>query len=134
MGVHGLAAHSFRLLDSRRQHYFHLPQMVRNCSAVTGACMLVRTARFWEVGGFEEQHLPMAFQDVDLCLKMHEKGYRIIYTPHAKLYHHESASKTMIAYPSEIDFMKERWSSYILDDPFYNPNLTRVGEGYTLPE
>jgi GT2 family glycosyltransferase len=94
--------------------------------------MLVRTTTFFEVAGFEEEHLPAAFQDVDLCLKMHEKGYRQIYTPHARLYHHESASKTFIAHQSEIDYMKARWSKYIIDDPYYNPNLTRQGEGYTL--
>jgi GT2 family glycosyltransferase len=133
MGVYGLAAHSFRFLDAAQHHYFHLPQVVRNCSAVTGACMLVRRETFWEVGGFDEQHLPIAFQDVDFCLKLHEKGYRIIYTPHARLQHHESATKTMVAYPREIDYMQQRWASYILDDPYYNPNLTRTGEGYTLP-
>ncbi len=133
MGVYGLAAHSFRLLDASQHHYFHLPQVVRNCSAVTGACMLVRREPFWEVGGFDEQRLPIAFQDVDFCLKLHEKGYRIIYTPHARLYHHESATKTTVAYPGEIDYMQQRWAPYILDDPYYNPNLTRMGEGYTLP-
>lgn len=133
MGVYGLAAHSFRFLDAAQHHYFHLPQVVRNCSAVTGACMLVRRETFWEVGGFDEQHLPIAFQDVDFCLKLHEKGYRIIYTPHARLQHHESATKTTVAYPREIDYMQQRWAPYILDDPYYNPNLTRRGEGYTLP-
>jgi GT2 family glycosyltransferase len=133
MGVYELAGHSFRMLDSGQSHYFHLPEVVRNCAAVTGACMLVRSSTFWEVGGFEEQHLPTAFQDVDLCLKMHQKGYRIIYTPHAKLYHHESATKTNVAYHSEIVYMQDRWSNFIRDDPYYNPNLTRLGEGYTLP-
>ena len=130
MGLYGLAGHSFRLLDSREAHYFHLPKITRNCSAVTGACLLTRAKVFWEVDGFEERELPMAFQDVDLCLKLHERGYRIIYTPHARLYHHESATKTMIAYQAEIDFMKTRWRQYIDDDPYYNPNLTRSSEGY----
>ena len=85
MGLYGLAGHSFRLLDSRESHYFHFPMITRNCSAVTGACLLTRAKVFWEVDGFEERELPMAFQDVDLCLKLHEHGYRIIYTPHTKL-------------------------------------------------
>jgi len=132
MGIYGLAGHSFRLLDSRESHYFHLPVLTRNCAAVTGACLLTRADVFWQVGGFEERELPMAFQDVDLCLKLHERGYRIIYTPHARLYHHESATKTLVAYQSEIDYMKTRWRRYIDDDPYYNPNLTRSGEGYAV--
>jgi GT2 family glycosyltransferase/SAM-dependent methyltransferase len=132
MGLYGLAGHSFRLLDSRQPHYFHLPALTRNCSAVTGACLLTRAQAFWEVEGFEERELPIAFQDVDLCLKLHERGYRIIYTPHAKLYHHESATKTLVAYPSEIEYMKKHWRHYIEDDPYYNPNLSRCSEGYTL--
>jgi GT2 family glycosyltransferase len=100
---------------------------------ISPSAVLVARSLFDEVGGFDEEHLPMAFQDVDLCLKMHEKGYRIIYTPHAKLYHHESATKTTIAYEREVDYMKNRWSTYIENDPYYNPNLTRFSEGYSLP-
>jgi GT2 family glycosyltransferase len=133
MGVSGLAGHSFRLLDSSVDHYFRLSGVVRNCAAVTGACMMIRRDTFWDVGGFDEENLPTAFQDVDLCLKLHEKGYRMIYTPHARLYHYESATKTIVALQAEMDYMHKRWERYILDDPYYNPNLTRLGEGYTLP-
>jgi GT2 family glycosyltransferase len=132
MGLYGLAAHSFRHLDSRVCHHFDMPTLTRNCLAVTGACLLTRTRVFWQVGGFDERELPTAFQDVDLCLKIYEQGYRIVYTPHARLYHHESATKTLVAYQSEIDCMKARWERYIDDDPYYNPNLTRTGEAYTL--
>ena len=65
--------------------------MTRNYSAVTGACLLTRREVFDEVGGFDEERLPVTFNDVDLCLKMRRAGYLIIYTPFAKLYHHESA-------------------------------------------
>jgi O-antigen biosynthesis protein len=132
MGVYGLAGHSFRLLDSRQSHYFHLPVMTRNCSAVTGACLLTRREVFWQVGGFDEANLPTAFQDVDLCLKMHEAGYRIVYTPHAQLYHYESASKKKVAFQTEVEYMQHRWLEYIDDDPYYNPNLTRAGESYSI--
>jgi GT2 family glycosyltransferase len=132
MGVYGLAGHSFRLLDSRQSHYFHLPVLTRNCSAVTGACLLTRREVFWQVGGFDEANLPTAFQDVDLCLKMHEAGYRIVYTPHAQLYHYESASKKKVAFQTEVEYMQHRWLEYVDDDPYYNPNLTRAGESYTL--
>ena len=132
MGVWGLAGHSFRHLDSREGYYFDLPALTRNCLAVTGACLLTRAQVFWQVNGFDELELPTAFQDVDLCLRIYEQGYRIVYTPHARLYHHESSTKAMDAYQSEIDYMKARWERYIDNDPYYNPNLTRTGEGYTL--
>ena len=67
-------------------------QMTRNYSAVTGACLLTRREVFEEVGGFDEERLPVTFNDVDLCLKMRRAGYLIVYTPFAKLYHHESAT------------------------------------------
>lgn len=131
LGPYGLAGHSFRFMTPER-HYFSLPKITRNCSAVTGACLLTRRETFWEVGGFEEVELPLAFQDVDFCLKLHKKGYRIIYTPHAMLYHYESATKTKVAFQYEIDYMKQHWGNYIVDDPHYNPNLTRNREDYSL--
>ena len=94
LGVFGTAGHCFKGIDADEQHYGDLPELVRNCLAVTGACLLVDRERFWEVGGFDEENLPIAFQDVDFCLKLHESGYRNIYTPHAELYHHEASSKS----------------------------------------
>jgi GT2 family glycosyltransferase len=85
------------------------------------------------VGGFDEENLAVAFQDVDLCLKICEKGYRIVYTPYARLCHHESATKTeKIPNPREVAYMQRRWRKYIDDDPYYNPNLTRNAEDYAL--
>jgi GT2 family glycosyltransferase len=132
LGIYGLAAHGFRLLDPKLDQYFHLHRMIRNASAVTGACLLMRRQVFEEVDGFNEEDLPTCFQDVDLCLKLHEKGYRIVYTPHAKMFHYESASKKVVAFESEIEYMKERWIHYIQDDPYYSPNLTRNSESYIL--
>ena len=135
LGVFGTAGHCFKGIDADEQHYGDLPELVRNCLAVTGACLLVDRERFWEVGGFAEENLPIAFQDVDLCLKLHEAGYRNIYTPHAELYHHEASSKSDAQYtPSdpEVAYMRSRWGKYIEDDPFYNPHLTREGEDFSL--
>ena len=132
LGIYGVGGHAFRLLDSREHHYFMFPEMTRNCSAVTGACLMTRRQSFEEVGGFDEQNLPTCFQDVDYCLKLEEKGYRIIYTPYAKLLHHESATKSSIAEGYEIEYMHKRWSRLIADDPYYNPNLSRRREDYSL--
>jgi GT2 family glycosyltransferase/2-polyprenyl-3-methyl-5-hydroxy-6-metoxy-1,4-benzoquinol methylase len=132
LGIYGIGGHAFRLLDSREHHYFMFPEMTRNCSAVTGACLMTRRQSFEEVGGFDEQNLPTCFQDVDYCLKLIEKGYRIVYTPYATLLHHESATKNSIAEGYEIEYMRKRWSRSIADDPYYNPNLSRRREDYSL--
>jgi GT2 family glycosyltransferase len=76
--------------------------------------------------------LPVAFNDVDLCLRIREAGYWIVYTPYAELYHHESVTKTMMSAPGELEFMKRRWGHVIRRDPFYNPHLTRASEDYAL--
>ena len=133
LGIYGVAGHSFRGLDGRRQHYFDFPDVIRNVSAVTGACLMVRAAVFHEVGGFDERRFAVAFNDVDLCLKIGQRGYRVLYTPHALLYHHEAFSKgerDIRPHPAEVAEMQARWGRLLADDPFYSPNLTREGESY----
>lgn len=136
MGVYGNCGHAFKnlpALPAGRSHYFDFPYLTRNCSAVTAACLLISRDKFWEVGGFDEKALAVAFQDVDLCLKLLDKGYRNVYTPYAVLYHYESATKTEVhPNPVEDHFMKRKWKGYIEYDPYYNPNLTRDEEGYKL--
>jgi predicted glycosyltransferase involved in capsule biosynthesis len=135
MGLYGNCSHAFKNLAAGRPHYFDFPELIRNCSAVTAACLLVGRDKFFQAGGFDETNLAVAFQDVDLCLKLIELGYRNVYTPYARLYHHESATKTeneKIPDPAEDAFMKKKWAGYIADDPYYNPNLTRRGEDFSL--
>ncbi|HWC14409.1 MAG TPA: glycosyltransferase [Actinomycetota bacterium] len=103
--------------------YFGLGEVVRDCSAVTGACMLTRSEVFRDVGGFDLS-MPVAFSDVDYCLRLRELGYSVIYTPYALLVHREGASRGKIT-PSEDEaaFLR-RWGTPALPaDPFYNPNL-----------
>lgn len=77
--------------------------IVRRVDAVTGACMLAKKDLFLELGGFDEENLPIAYNYVDYCLKLREKGFKIIWTPEAKLFHRESASrKSDIGYSGEI--------------------------------
>jgi glycosyltransferase involved in cell wall biosynthesis len=135
MGIYGNCSHAFKGLPGGGPHYFGLPNLIRNCSAVTAACMLIARDKFFEVGGFDEINLAVAFQDVDLCLKLLERGYRNVYTPYARLYHYESATKTeedKIPDPAEDNFMKKKWAKYIANDPYYNPNLTRRSEDFAL--
>ncbi|MGC9947964.1 MAG: glycosyltransferase [Bryobacteraceae bacterium] len=136
MGLYGNCSHAFKNLPGELPHYyFDFANLVRNCSAVTGACLLVARAKFFQAGAFDEVNLAVAFQDVDLCLKLLELGYRNVYTPYAKLYHYESATKTekdKIPDPAEDAFMKKKWARYIADDPYYNPNLARQKEDFSL--
>ena len=132
VGVGGIAEHAFRGLPAESPGVCRQLQMTRNYSAVTGACLLTRRDVFEEIGGFDEERLPVAFNDVDLCLKMRRAGYLIVYTPFAKLYHHESASRRRSVEALETEVMRERWSEYLKDDPYYNPNLSRERADFSL--
>ena len=108
-------------------------QTTANFSAVTAACMLLRKTVFEEVGGLDEENLKVAFNDVDLCLRIRERGYRIVYTPHASLYHHESMSRGYGGgNPAELLYMRERWGEVLDDDPYYNAHFSRGGGDYNL--
>jgi len=133
MGTYGTAGHAFRAMpESGGPYYYGFSHVVRNCSAVTGACMLVRRDVFERFGGFDEVNLPTCFQDTDFCLKLAESGLRIVYTPFARLYHYESASKRVITGHRELAHMQARWSTWIQNDPFYNPNLSRTSDSFEL--
>lgn len=136
--VAGLAGHA-HLGRMRGDHgYFGRASLVQAFSAVTGACLCIRTQLFVEAGGFDEL-LAVAFNDVDFCLRLHSKGLRNLYTPYAELYHHESATRgyedtpeKMIRFKQEAQILQERWMSLLVNDPCYNPNLTLSGEPFTL--
>ncbi len=135
MGLYDNCGHAFKGLDGAVSHYFDFPDVIRNVSAVTGACLMSRAEVFWKVGGFDEVQFAVAFNDIDLCLKIGNQGYRVLYTPHALLYHHEAFSKTskdLVPHPQEVEAMRLKWESIIDADPYYNPNLTRNDEDYSL--
>jgi GT2 family glycosyltransferase len=135
MGIFDNCGHAFKSMDGSIGHYFDFPDVVRNVSAVTGACLMTRSNVFWQADGFDETQFAVAFNDIDLCLKIGTFGYRILYTPHALLYHHESFSKTskdLTPHPAEVAAMRSKWSEVIAHDPYYNPNLTRNDEDYSL--
>ncbi len=133
MGVYDNCGHAFKGLDGSVPHYFDFSDVIRNVSAVTGACLMTRSEVFWQVGGFDEAQFAVAFNDIDLCLKIGKAGFRVLYTPHAVLYHHEAFSKTtkdLIPHPDEVAGMRSKWSTIIAHDPHYSPNLTRNDENY----
>jgi GT2 family glycosyltransferase len=119
--------------------YAHHLTVARNVSAVTGACLVMRRSVFDEVAGFEEQFAG-DFNDVDLCLKARQRGYQVIWTPHARLYHHECQTRGQIVNPTrhalyalERLLFLDRWGAVVArGDPFYNPNLNQDEADCTL--
>jgi len=133
MGVSGNCDHVFRNVPGHSQGYFGFIQMIRDCSAVTAACMLTRRDLFLQMNGFDEENLAVAFQDVDYCLRLGQAGYQVVYTPLCVLIHHESVTKVeKVPVRREIAYMKTKWADVIANDPFYNPNLTRSTLDYGL--
>src|SRR6516165_4647988 len=122
LGVNGIAQSAFRGFPAEHPVVNCQLQMIRNYSAVSSACLLVRREVFQQIGGFDEK-LSGALADVDLCLKMRRAGYRIVYTPLAKLYLDPSPSAGVDANAEVI--MRQRWSDVLERDPYYNPNLSR---------
>jgi GT2 family glycosyltransferase len=119
--------------------YFSRQHLAQNFSAVTAACMLVRKEVYQEVNGLDEINLPVAFGDVDFCLRLRRAGYRIVWTPHAEFFHHESASRGVEdtsdkqrRFLSEIEYMRETWGDLLVTDPYYNPNLSLDSDLFTL--
>jgi GT2 family glycosyltransferase len=138
VGLGGVAGHSHKHFPPNSPGYYYQLQTVNNYSAVTAACLMCRREVFEEVGGFEEE-LQIAFNDIDMCLKIADRGYRNIYLPHVALYHHESKSRGFEDTPEkqarfgkEIDYMRRKWKKVIAHDPCYSPNLTRDREDYSI--
>jgi GT2 family glycosyltransferase len=132
VGVGGVAEHAFRGLPAEDPGVCRQLQVTRNYSAVTAACMLTRRDVFDEVGGFDEEQLPVTYNDVDFCLKLRRAGYRVVYTPFAKLYHHESGTRRRTVEPLESGVIRERWPDVLKHDPYYNPNLSRERADFSL--
>ena len=98
---------------------------VHEVSAVTGACLTVTRSSYDRVGGLDEAYVPNAFGDVDLCLKLQALGLRNLFTPHAVLVHEESSSRGINHESFERQFMRQRWGSQLLNDPYVNPSFVR---------
>ena len=139
LGIGGVAGHAFRHFPGSHHGANGRAAMTQSVSAVTAACMVVRKSVCEAVGGFDADHLKVAFNDVDLCIKIREAGYRNVYTPWACLKHHESASRGTDESPekaarfrAEVETMSRRWGEILKHDPAYNPNLTLAGEDFSL--
>ncbi len=129
LGVDGLAGHVQRRLAGDDPGYLGSLAAMREVGAVTGACLAVEARKFVEVGGFDEVNLPIEYNDLDLCLRLTERGYACVFEPRARLIHHESASRGTNRlldgrYAGELAYIRERWASHLRDDPTYHPALS----------
>ena len=139
LGVGGWAGHAHKGFSADHPGYVGRAALLSSFSAVTGACMMVQKERFLAVGGFDEQAFGVACNDVDLCLRLRERGWKSVYVPWAVLYHHESATRgyedtpeKKARFQSEVARIWERWGPLMADDPAYNPNLTLMFEDFSL--
>ena len=148
VGLGQAAGHVLRFWDPDMADHFGPPgigrsRLVQNLSAVTAACLVVRKALYMQVGGLDEVEFPVAYNDVDFCLKLRQSGYRNVYTPFATLIHHESASRGLdhvsqeksARFARELANLQRRWATSDFTDPAYNPNFCVMGEdcAYSFP-
>ena len=139
IGMGGVAGTVFVGLQRGRTGYLHKAALLQDLSAVTAACLMMKRSVFDEVGGFEEK-LAVAFNDIDLCLRVGEAGYRVVYDPYAELYHDESLTRgpeddpaKVRRFQEEIEFMRTRYEGLLKrGDPYYNPNLSLKKWNYSL--
>lgn len=139
LGPGGLAVHANKGLPRGLNGYAGRAALLQGFSAVTAACLVVRKSLYEQVGGLDEEHLAVAYNDVDFCLRLRALGLRNVWTPYAELVHHESATRgDDLAAPHrerferERQFMFSRWQAVIDHDPAYNPNLRLDSEDMGL--
>ncbi|MDO4678921.1 MAG: glycosyltransferase family 2 protein [Blautia sp.] len=139
IGMGGIAGHMFVDMPADRTGYLHKASILQDMSAVTAACMMMKREAFDRAGGFTEE-LAVAFNDVDLCLKVRREGYLIVYDPYAQLYHMESKTRgaedskeKVQRFQTEIEYMRCHWIDILKNgDPYYNKNLSLTKWNYSL--
>ena len=139
LGIGGIAGHAFLGMDGNRSGYLHKASIQMDLSAVTAAAVMVRKSVFEEIGGFEEK-LAVAFNDIDLCLRIRQKDLLIVYDPFCEMIHYESKTRgaedtdeKARRFYTEIEYMRSHWIDVLKKgDPYYNPNLTLSKWNYSL--
>jgi GT2 family glycosyltransferase len=139
MGLGGLAAHAHWRFPRESLGYVARASLDQCYSAVTAACLAVKRADYFAVGGLNETELTVAYNDVDFCLKLLKLGRKNVWTAFAELYHHESATRGYETSPEKLErfhkeqaYMLKTWPDYISYDPAYNPNLTFGSADFAL--
>ena len=155
IGIGGIADHIFKNISIYDKTYMGRSEMVCDYNAVTAACLMTKRSVFDKVGGFDE-NIAVAFNDIDLCLKIRKLGYLIVYNPYSSFYHYESKSRgyedtkeKVERFNREFAFFVHRWKDKLNEiDEYYNPNLTlrqnnaalrnikyeKIGEPFPIPK
>jgi len=141
LGPGGIACHPFRLQSKQNGHYMARSQLMQNLTAVTAACMLTPATLYRSLGGLDEAHLAVAYNDIDYCLRICEAGYTVVYDPYAEFVHHESVSRgredtpeKQARFRGEKEYMQTRWQAWLNRDRAYNPNLTLAADNFAIAE
>src|SRR6266704_2139628 len=141
VGPGGCADHLHEALERDDPGYCNRAIVAQEVSAVTAACLMTWKHLYQRLDGLNAKHLKVAFNDVDFCLRVQEAGYRVIFTPHAELYHNESATRgqdrtwrKMRRTKREADYMRARWKARMGHDPYYNPNLSYRRPDFSLSD
>lgn len=139
LGIGGVAGHTHWRFPRDAHGYMGRLHLCQAVSAVTAACLAIERAKFLAVGGLDEERLKIAFNDVDLCLKLAARGWRAVWTPYAELYHHESISRgaedspdKRARFKAECDCMRARWAAELDHDPYYHRCFSRTAQDYSL--
>lgn len=139
IGVGNAAGHAHRFLRPNDEGYFRRHALPQFTAAVTAACLVVQRDRFLAVGGLDETRFKVAFNDVDLCLKLNARGWQSFYEPRAVLVHHESVSRGLdhdpigaARFASELAALQQTWETDRIVDPFHHPRLSRASEQFAL--
>jgi GT2 family glycosyltransferase len=138
-GIGGGAGHGHRFQREDETGYFERARLPQQVSAVTAACLVVARDKFLAVGGFDGTEFPVAFNDVDLCLKLNARGWQSFYEPRATLIHHESksrgkdsASSNRVRFAGELAALKRKWHTDAAPDPYHHPHLSPFSEQFVV--
>jgi GT2 family glycosyltransferase len=138
-GVGGGAAHAHRFQRNSEAGYFLRDRLPQRVSAVTAACLVVAKEKFLAVEGFNATDFPVAFNDVDLCLKLNARGWQSFYEPRAVLIHHESKSRgsdsakeNRARFAEELAALKRHWGTDMHRDPYHHPQLSPFCESFYI--
>lgn len=139
IGMGNAAGHAHRLLRPEEEGYFRRHALPQFTSAVTAACLVVKRERFLAVGGLDESNFAVAFNDVDLCMRLNQRGWQSLYEPRATLIHHESVSRGFdrdpvgsVRFAGELAALKRQWGTEEVVDPFHHPELNRASERFVV--
>lgn len=141
LGLGGIAGHIMCRASREDAGYFGRMISVQEISAVTAACMMAKAEDFRAVGGFDEG-FQVAFNDIDLCMKIRAAGKKVVFTPYAELYHYESKSRGLedtpekqFRFDKEVKRFEEKWGEQLKEgDPYYSPNLSKTEGDCSLKE